>query len=256
MSIRITGGDTTDTFEVSGRGELQIAVLIETMRREGFEFAVSQPQIIERTIDHKRCEPVEDVVAEVPQESTGAVMEKLGSRRGRLVQMESRGARTLLNFIVPSRGLFGYRTEFLTDTRGEGTLYRTVRGYEPLAGDLEGRGVGAIVATETGRSTSHAIFAIQERATMFIGNGESIYEGQVVGENRRPKDMNVNVCRAKKLTNVRNTGHDEAEILTPPRRFTIESALEWIEADELLEVTPKSLRLRKRLLPANLRKRP
>jgi GTP-binding protein len=256
VSIKVTGGEQTDTFEVSGRGELQIAVLIETMRREGFEFAVSQPQIIERTIDHKRCEPVEDVVAEVPEKSTGAVLEKLGARRGRLVQMENRGARTLLNFIVPSRGLFGYRTEFLTDTRGEGTLYRTVRGYEPFHGELTGRGVGAIVASETGRSTSHALFNIQERATMFIGNGESIYEGQIVGENRRPKDMNVNVCRAKKLTNVRNTGHDDAEILTPPRRFTIESALEWIEADELLEVTPKNLRLRKRLLASNLRKRP
>jgi GTP-binding protein len=256
VSIRIGSGESTDTFEVSGRGELQIAVLIETMRREGFEFAVSQPRIIERVVDGKRCEPVEDVVAEVPQEATGAVLEKLGSRRGRLVQMESRGARTLLNFVVPSRGLFGYRTEFLTDTRGEGTLYRSVRGYEPLAGELTGRGVGAIVASETGRSTTHALFSIQERATMFIGNGESVYEGQVVGENRRDNDMNVNVTRAKKLTNVRNTGHDDAQVLTPPRRFTIESALEWIEADELLEVTPASLRLRKRILPSNLRKRP
>jgi GTP-binding protein len=154
-----------------------------------------------------------------------------------------------------SRGLFGYRTEFLTDTRGEGTLYRSVRGYEPLAGELTGRGVGAIIASETGRSTTHALFSIQERATMFIGNGENVYEGRIVGENRRDNDMNVNVTRAKKLTNVRNTGHDDAQILTPPRRFTIESALEWIESDELLEVTPQSLRLRKRVLPANLRKR-
>ena len=256
VSIRLAAGETTDTFEVAGRGELQIAVLIETMRREGYEFAVSQPQIIERTIDHQRCEPVEDVAAEVPQEATGAVLEKLGARRGRLVQMESRGARTLLQFVVPSRGLFGYRTEFLTDTRGEGTLYRSVRGYEPLAGELAGRGVGAIIASETGRSTTHALYSIQERATMFIGNGENVYEGQIVGENRRDNDMNVNVCRTKKLTNVRNTGHDEAQILTPPRRFTIESALEWIESDELLEVTPANLRLRKRILPANLRKRP
>ncbi|MBM4335737.1 MAG: translational GTPase TypA [Deltaproteobacteria bacterium] len=256
VSIRIGTGEATDTFEVAGRGELQIAVLIETMRREGYEFAVSQPQIIERTIDGKRCEPVEDVVAEVPERATGAVLEKLGSRRGRLVQMESRGSRTLLNFVVPSRGLFGYRTEFLTDTRGEGTLYRSVRGYEKLAGELGGRGVGAIVASETGRSTTHALFSIQERATMFIGNGENVYEGQIVGENRRDNDMNVNVTRAKKLTNVRNTGHDDAQVLTPPRRFTIESALEWIEGDELLEVTPESLRLRKRLLPANQRKRP
>src|SRR5262249_58056724 len=147
----------------------------EPRRGEGSESAAPQPQIIERTIDHQRCEPVEDVVAEVPQEATGAVMEKLGARRGRLTQMESRGARTLLQFVVPSRGLFGYRTEFLTDTRGEGTLYRTVRGYEPFAGELAGRNVGAIVASETGRSTAHALFSIQERATMFIGSGATIY---------------------------------------------------------------------------------
>jgi GTP-binding protein len=255
VSIRVTPGETTDTFEVSGRGELQIAVLIETMRREGYEFAVTQPQIIERTIDGKKCEPVEEVVSEVPTEAVGAVLEKLGSRRGRLVQMENRGPRTLLQFVVPSRGLFGYRTEFLTDTRGEGTLYRTVKGYEPFAGEISSRQVGAIVASEAGRTTAHAIFSIQERATMFIGAGESVYEGQVVGENRRDNDMNVNVTRAKKLTNNRAAGRDEAEILTPPRRFTIESALEWIESDELLEVTPQSLRLRKRVLPANLRKR-
>jgi len=255
VSIRVTPGETTDTFEVSGRGELQIAVLIETMRREGYEFAVTQPQIIERTIDGKKCEPVEEVVSEVPTEAVGAVLEKLGSRRGRLVQMENRGPRTLLQFVVPSRGLFGYRTEFLTDTRGEGTLYRTVKGYEPFAGEISSRQVGAIVASEAGRTTAHAIFSIQERATMFIGAGESVYEGQVVGENRRDNDMNVNVTRAKKLTNIRAAGRDEAEILTPPRRFTIESALEWIESDELLEVTPQSLRLRKRVLPANLRKR-
>jgi GTP-binding protein len=255
VSIRVTPGETTDTFEVSGRGELQIAVLIETMRREGYEFAVSQPQIIERVVDGRKCEPVEDVVSEVPTEAVGAVLEKLGSRRGRLVQMENRGARTLLQFVVPSRGLFGYRTEFLTDTRGEGTLYRTVRGYEPFAGEITGRQFGAIVASDAGRTTAHALFSIQERATMFIGAGENVYEGQVVGENRRDNDMNVNVTRAKKLTNIRAAGRDEAEILTPPRRFTIESALEWIESDELLEVTPASLRLRKRILPANLRKR-
>ena len=255
VSIRVTPGETTDTFEVSGRGELQIAVLIETMRREGYEFAVTQPQIIERTIDGKKCEPVEEVVSEVPTEAVGAVLEKLGSRRGRLVQMENRGARTLLQFVVPSRGLFGYRTEFLTDTRGEGVLYRTVRGYEPYTGELPRRKVGAIVASEPGKTTAYAIFGIQERANIFVGAGVDVYEGQVVGENRRPGDMNVNVCRAKKLTNIRAAGKDEATILTPPRAVTIESALEWIAEDELLEVTPAALRLRKKVLDASRRKR-
>ena len=226
------------------------------MRREGFEFAVSQPQIIERIVDGKRCEPVEDVVAEVPQEATGAVLEKLGSRRGRLVQMESRGARTLLNFVVPSRGLFGYRTEFLTDTRGEGTLYRSVRGYEPLAGELTGRGVGAIVASETGRSTTHALFSIQERATMFIGNGESVYEGQVVGENRRDNDMNVNV-------DAREEAHQRAQH-RPRRRADPDAAAPLHDrvgarvdrGRRAARGHAASLRLRKRVLPANQRKRP
>ena len=169
--------------------------------------------------------------------------------------MEQRSGRTHLEFVVPSRGLFGYRSEFLSDTRGEGVLYRTVRGYEPYAGDLTRRGVGAIVASEQGQTTPYALFGIQERAIMFVPAGVRVYEGQVVGENRRTKDLNVNVCRQKKLTNIRAAGKDEQSILTPPREVTIESALEWIEADELLEVTPTSLRLRKRKLPASLRKR-
>jgi GTP-binding protein len=169
--------------------------------------------------------------------------------------MEQKDNRTTLTFVVPSRGLFGYRTEFLTDTRGEGQLHRTVRGYEPWAGDLGSRKVGAIVATEMGKATTHAIFGIQERATIFIDVSDRVYEGQVVGENRRPGDMNVNVCRAKKLNNIRAAGRDENELITPPRKLTIESALEWIEEDELLEVTPESLRLRKRLLSRSLRKR-
>jgi GTP-binding protein len=229
--------------------------VIETMRREGYEFSVSRPEIIAREIDGERCEPVEDVVIETPEEYAGSVMEKLPQRRGRLVSMQQHGARTTLAFVVPSRGLFGYRTEFLTDTRGEGQLHRTVRGYEPWAGDLDARGVGAIVATEVGKATTHAIFGIQERATLFVQVGDPVYEGQVVGENRRAGDMNVNLCRAKKLTNVRAAGRDENELVTPPRRLTIESALEWIEEDELLEVTPQSLRLRKRVLSRSLRKR-
>ncbi|MCP4006140.1 MAG: translational GTPase TypA [bacterium] len=255
VSLQVEQGDRPETMEVSGRGELQIAILIETMRREGYEFSVSRPEIIVREVDGQRCEPVEDVVVEVPEAFAGSVMEKLSSRRGRILQLTQREGISVLNFVVPSRGLFGYRTEFLTDTRGEGVLHRTVRGYEPHAGDLSSRGVGAIVASETGKTTAHAIWGIQERATMFIGAGERVYEGQIVGENRRPKDMNVNVCRGKKLTNVRASGKDDAAVLTPPRRITIESALEWIQDDELLEVTPESLRLRKRILPSNLRKR-
>ena len=255
VSIRIENTGSRDVFEVAGRGELQISVLIETLRREGYEIAVSRPEIIAREIDGQQCEPVEDVIAEVPEAFAGSVMEKLAQRKGRMLDMEPRGDRTVMTFVVPSRGLFGYRSEFLTDTRGEGILHRTIRGYEPFAGALEGRNMGAIVSSETGKATPYALFNIQERATLFIEPGTPVYEGQVVGENRRPGDMNVNVCRAKKLTNVRAAGKDEASVVSPPRRLTIESALEWIEDDELLEATPKVLRLRKRVLPANLRKR-
>ncbi|MFQ5515235.1 MAG: translational GTPase TypA [Myxococcota bacterium] len=255
VAIRVEDAGTPDAFVVSGRGELQIAVLIETLRRDGYEFSVSRPEIIVREIDRRRCEPVEDVVVDVPESCAGVVLEKLAARRGRLLALEQRGGRACLRFVAPSRGLFGYRSECLSDTRGEGVLHRTVRGYEPWAGDLPGRSVGAIVASETGRTTAHALFGIQERATLFVHPGVEVYEGQIVGENRRLGDMNVNVCRGKKLTNVRAAGKDEAAILTPPRELTIERALEWIAEDELLEVTPESLRLRKRILPANLRKR-
>ena len=255
VSIRVGETDQRDTFEVAGRGELQIAVLIETMRREGYEFSVSRPEVILREIDGRTCEPVEDVIAEFPETHVGAVMEKLSARRGRVEAVEIRGDRRVLRFVVPSRGLFGYRSEFLTDTRGEGILHRTVRGYEPHTGPLAGRGVGAIVATETGKTTPYALYNIQKRANLFVGPGVPVYEGQVVGESRRAGDLNVNVCRAKKLTNIRAAGRDEATVVTPPRRLTIEFALEWIEEDELLEVTPRALRLRKRVLPANLRKR-
>jgi GTP-binding protein len=222
VSVRVEASDSPDTFVVAGRGELQVAVLIETMRREGYEFSVSRPEIIRREVDGVSCEPVEDVVAEVPDGCTG---------------------------------LFGYRSEFLSDTRGEGVLHRTVRGYEPWAGELTGRGVGAVVATETGKTTAYSLFNAQERVTLFVGAGAPVYEGQVIGENRRAGDMNVNASRAKKLTNVRAAGRDEATVLSPHRQVAIEWALEWMADDELLEVTPLALRLRKRVLPANLRKR-
>jgi GTP-binding protein len=255
VSIQVEPADTPETFSVAGRGELQLAILIETMRREGYEFSVSRPEIIRREIDGRACEPVEDVVAELPEGFLGPVMEKLSARRGRVESLEHRDGRVRIELVVPSRGLFGYRNEFLSDTRGEGVLHRTVRGYEPWTGDLPGRGVGAIVASEAGQTTAHALSNIQQRATMFVGAGEPVYEGQVAGENRRPGDMNVNVCRGKKLTNVRAAGKDDADVLTPPRRVAIEWALEWMSDSELLEVTPKSLRLRKRRLAANLRKR-
>ncbi|MED5261656.1 MAG: translational GTPase TypA [Myxococcota bacterium] len=246
---------TRDTFEVAGRGELQISVLVETLRREGFEFGVSRPEIILREVEGRSCEPVEEVWIDVPEKVAGSVMEKLGGRRGRMVSMEHEGDRMTLQYVVPSRCLFGYRSEVLSDTRGEGGLHRSVQGYEPYVGDIDGRGVGAIVATEEGRATAHALASIQERATMFIEPGAQVYEGQVVGEARRPGDIQVNVCRTKKLTNIRAAGRDDSPQVSPPRRVTIESALEWIEDDELLEVTPENLRLRKRILSGSFRKR-
>jgi GTP-binding protein len=255
VSLQIEPAETPDTFVVAGRGELQLAVLIETMRRDGYEFNVSRPEIIRREIDGKQCEPVEDVVIDAPEFATGVVLEKLATRKGRLISMENREGQVRLTFVAPSRGLFGYRGEFLSDTRGDGVLHRTVRGYEPWTGELKGRPVGAIVSTDQGKTTAYSLFGIQERAIMFVGAGIQVYEGQIVGENRREKDMNVNVTRPKKLTNVRAAGKDEAAVLTPPRTLQIEWALEWMEDDELLEVTPANLRLRKRVLPANLRKR-
>jgi len=255
VSIRVEVGDGPDSFEVAGRGELQIAVLIETMRREGYEFAVSRPEIIMRDVDGKPSEPVEEVVIEVPEAFAGSVLEKLPQRKGRLISMEQREGRTTLEFVVPSRGLFGYRSEFLTDTRGEGVLHRTVAGYEPYAGDLARRNVGAVVCSEAGQTTPYSLFHVQERTTLFVGAGVPVYEGQIIGENRRAGDMVVNAVRAKKLTNIRAAGKDENTVVTPPRKLTIESALEWIEDDELLEVTPAALRLRKRILSASFRRR-
>jgi GTP-binding protein len=255
VSIQLKETDTPDTFVVAGRGELQIAVLIETMRRAGYEFNVSRPEIIRREIDGKTCEPVEDVAVEVPETFAGVVIDTLSARKARVISMEKREGRARLSFVAPSRGLFGYRSEFLSETRGDGVLYRTVKGYEPWAGELVGRRAGAIVSTEQGKATPYAIFNIQERALMFVSSGVPVYEGQIVGENRRETDMNVNITRTKKLTNIRAAGRDEAVVLSPPREVQIEWALEWMADDELLEVTPSNLRLRKRILPSNLRKR-
>ena len=255
VSIQLERTLAPDTFVVAGRGELQIAVLIETLRREGYEFSMSRPEIILREIDGRKCEPVEDVVVVVPEAFTGVVMEKVLARRGRMESMQRRGDRVRFSFVAPSRGLFGYRSEFLSDTRGEGVIYRTVQGYEPWTGELAVRGVGAIVATEQGKASAYSLYNIQERAMLFVGAGVPVYEGMIIGENRRAAGMNVNATRTKKLTNVRAAGKDEATVLTAPREVGIEWALEWMAEDELLEVTPRALRLRKRVLPANLRKR-
>jgi GTP-binding protein len=255
VSVKLEPSELRDTFVIAGRGELLIAVLIETLRREGYEFSVSRPEIIQREVDGKTCEPVEDVVIDVPEPYAGVVMEKLGARKGRMTSMEHRETHVRFLFTVPSRGLFGYRSEFLSDTRGEGILYRTVSGYEPWAGELSRRSVGAVISTAQGKTTPYSLFHIQERAKLFVGAGVPVYEGQIIGETRRGKDLSVNAVRPKKLTNVRAAGKDEATVLTPASPMTIEAALEWLEDDELLEVTPESLRLRKRILAANMRKR-
>ena len=255
VSLRVLPTERPDAWEVQGRGELQLAVLVETMRREGFELTVGKPTVLTREIDGKICEPVEEVVAEVPDTAAGTVMEKLSQRRGRLTSLEQRSGTTILQFLVPSRGLFGYRGEFLSDTRGEGILHRTVRGYEPFTGELPTRNVGAVMATEQGVTTQYALWKIQERCDLFVAPGTPCYEGQIIGQNRRPDDMNVHAARAKKLTNIRAAGKDESMVLVPPRIHSIETALGWIADDELLEVTPISLRLRKKILNASHRKR-
>jgi GTP-binding protein len=225
------------------------------MRREGYEFSVSRPEIITREVDGARCEPVEDVVIETPDGAAGSVMEKLAQRRGRMEAMEQRGDRVRMHFIAPSRGLFGYRTEFLSDTRGEGVLHRTVRGYEPWAARSPRAASARSSQARAAKTTAYSLFGIQERSTLFVRAGVEVYEGMIVGENRRRGDLNVNVVRAKKLTNIRAAGKDENTVLSPPRQLEIEWALEWMEDDELLEVTPQTLRLRKRVLPWSQRKR-
>ncbi len=255
VAISVSPGESGESFEVAGRGELQIGVLLETLRREGYELAVGRPEIIEREVDGQLCEPVEDVVADVPEWACGAVIEKLNQRKATMEGMENHGDRVNIHFTAPSRGLFGYRTQFLTDTRGEGILHRTVCGYAPHAGDLPSRLVGAVIASEGGTATPYSIVKIQERTTLFVSAGDKIYGGQIVGEGRKEGDMIVNIVRAKKLDNMRAAGKDENVVITPPRKPEIETALGWIQEDELLEVTPNSLRLRKRELDEGIRKR-
>ena len=248
--IRVEETDSPDTFRVSGRGELQLAILIEIMRREGFEVEVGKPEIItHKSDDGRTLEPMEHLVIDIPEEFIGAVTQKVAPRKGLMTKMVNHGTgRVRLEYRIPSRGLIGYRTEFLTDTRGTGLLNHLFDGWDDWQGDIAHRQNGALVADRTGRTTGYAIDNLQARGTMFIGPGDSVYEGQIVGENSRDNDLDVNITKEKKLTNMRASTSDEGIKLTPPRIMNLEQCLEWIREDELLEVTPKSLRLRKRAM--------
>ena len=248
VSLRVSETDSTDAFNVAGRGEMSLSILIETMRREGYEFQVSPPRVLYQEIDGKKCEPIERMVADVPADAVGSVIEKIGARKGDLVEMTPVGERMKLEFLVPSRGLFGYRNEFLTDTKGEGIMASVFDSYAPMKGDIQRRNSGSLVSFETGESVTYGLYNAQERGVLFIGPGVPVYAGMVVGETPKQEDISVNVCKKKQLTNMRASGSDEALRLTPPRQMSLEQCLEFLADDELLEVTPKSLRLRKRLL--------
>ncbi len=254
VSLHVTE-QGTDAFNVAGRGEMHISILIETMRREGYEFQVSTPRVLTKEIDGKLCEPIERMIADVPEASMGSVIEKMGRRKGDLLSMTPMGSRYRLEFLVPSRGLFGYRNEFLTDTRGEGIMSSVLETYAPLKGEIERRKTGSLIAFETGEACTYGLFNAQERGQLFIGAGTDVYAGMVVGICSRNEDMTVNVCKKKQLTNMRASGSDEALRLTTPRIFSLEQCLEFLADDELLEVTPKSLRIRKQELDHGLRMR-
>jgi GTP-binding protein len=248
VSLRVKDGDSTDSFLVAGRGEMHLSILIETMRREGYEFSVSTPRVLYREVDGKRYEPVERLVIDVPEESVGAVMQKIAQRKGEMVQMTPQGSRTRLEYLIPSRGLLGYRSEFLTDTRGEGIMSSVFDSYQPFRGEVTRRFTGSLIAFETGEAVAYGLFGAQDRGVLFIGPGTPVYEGMVVGYSPKQDDIAVNVCRKKQMTNMRASGSDEALRLVPPRRMSLEECLEFLADDELLEVTPQNLRLRKRTL--------
>ena len=254
LSLRVEETDSKESFKVSGRGELHLSILIETMRREGFEFMVSKPAIIYREIAGVRSEPMEDLVIDIPEEFMGVVMEKLGLRKAELLNM-STGNRgyTRLEFKIPARSLIGYTGEFLTDTKGNGIMNHVFSGYEPAKGEIATRKKGVLVAYESGTSTDYGLYGAQDRGTLFIGSGMDVYQGMIVGENARGEDITINVCKQKHLTNMRSSSADESLKLSPPRILSLEQSLEFIEEDELVEVTPKSIRLRKKILDNNLR---
>jgi len=254
VSIRVGPTASPDAFKVSGRGELQLAILIEMMRREGFELAVGKPEVITRTVDGALHEPMEQLVVDVPEEFIGVVTQKLGTRKGRMTKMVNHGTgRVRLEFRLPSRGLIGFRSEFLTDTRGTGLLNSLFDGWEPWQGEIEQRANGALVADRPGRATAYAIENLQPRGLLMVAPGDEVYEGMIVGEHNRGNDLDVNIVREKRLTNMRSSTADELVRLAPPLVMNLEQALEFIAADELVEVTPKAFRLRKRVLPANQR---
>jgi GTP-binding protein len=253
VSLRVSDGDSTDSFIVCGRGEMHLSVLIETMRREGFEMSVSTPRVLYRNIDGVRCEPIERLYIDVPQGNEGAVMEKLGKRKAELAAMSPSGSRMKLEFTIPSRGLFGYKSEFLTDTKGEGVMNSVFDSYGPFKGEIPRRNTGSLVAFETGDAVTYGLFNAQERGALFIGAGTPVYEGMIVGETPKAEDLVVNVCKKKHLTNTRASGSDDALRLITPRKFSLEDSLEFISDDELMEVTPKNIRLRKRILNNQLR---
>ena len=254
VSLRVSEiGSSTDSFNVAGRGEMSLSILIETMRREGYEFQVSPPRVLYQEIDGQKCEPIERVVVDVPQDCMGSVMEKLGARKGEFLEMTPAGDRMKMEFLVPSRGLFGYRNEFLTDTKGEGILASVFEKYDVYKGDIARRNTGSLIAFETGEAVAYGIWNAQERGQMFITPGTKVYAGMVVGVCPKSDDVPVNVCRTKHLTNTRASGSDEALRLIPPKQMSLEQCLEFLADDELLEVTPKNLRLRKSILDHSLR---
>ena len=255
VSLRVSDGETTDSFKVAGRGEMHLSILVENMRREGYELSCSTPRVLFKEIDGVKCEPMERVEIDVPEEYMGVVMEKLGARKGELLDMQLRGSRQRLTYIIPSRCLFGYRSEFMTATRGEGIMNTTFESYSPFKGEIAVRFTGSLVASEKGKATSYGLYYSQDRGPLFIGAATPVYEGMIVGENPKPGDIEVNVCKEKHLTAVRSKGADEALTLITPIQMSLEEAIEFIAEDELIEVTPKSIRLRKQILDTPTRKK-
>ena len=255
VSLRVTDGETTDSFKVAGRGEMHLSILVETMRREGYELCCSNPRVLYKEIDGVKCEPIEDVIIDVPEAYVGSVMEKLGARKGTLVDMQLHGSRQKLFYKIPTRCLFGYRSELLTDTRGEGLISTIFAGYEPFRGEIKTRFTSSLVASETGIATTYGLYQSQDRGPLFIGPATPVYAGMIVGENPKPDDIEVNVCKEKHLTAVRSSGADEKLTLITPIQLSLEEAIEFIADDELIEVTPKNIRLRKTILDVAERKR-
>ena len=253
VSLRVEDGETTDEFKVAGRGEMHLSILIETMRREGYEMTCSNPRVLFKEIDGVKCEPMERVTLDVPTDYVGAVVEKLGQRKGDLLEMNPVGNRMRIEYSIPSRCLFGYRSEFLTATRGEGIMNTLFDGYQPYRGEVTMRFTGSLVASETGETTRYGLYNTQERGNLFVGPQTPVYEGMIVGENPKNDDIAVNPCKKKQLTAIRSAGADEKLLLTPPVIFSLEEAIEFITDDELIEVTPKSIRLRKKILNTELR---